>query len=378
VKLPAPGIYENIAVMDFRGLYPSIIASYNIDPYTLTEDKDAHRAPNGVAFMKSPQGLIPKVVGWLLDYRAAIKKEMKKHDKDSKTYKQLDARSWALKIVTNSIYGYLAYPRSRWYSRECGEATTAYGRKHIQDTIESAEKAGFQVLYGDTDSLFILYKDKKDVLEFIEKINKSLPEKMELELEGFYPRGVFVGKKTGTEEKGAKKKYALLGDDGRIKIRGFELVRRDWSKIAKQTQLGVLEAILREGSKEKAVEIVRKTIDRLRKGEVKMEELTIETQLNKDETSYEVKSPELAAAYKGKQRGIPMEKGSIISYVITKKGKTISEKAELAEFAKDYDADYYVDNQVLPAVMKILKELGYDEYALKMGGKQKGLGAYFE
>ena len=92
------------------------------------------------------------------------------------------------------------------------------------------------------------------------RANASLPQKMELELEGFYPRGVFVSKKGGGE-RGAKKKYALLGEDGRIKIRGFELVRRDWSKIAKETQLKVLEAILKEGSKEKAAAIIREVCD---------------------------------------------------------------------------------------------------------------------
>jgi DNA polymerase I len=302
-----------------------------------------------------------------------IKRHLKTLDKDSDEYKILHARSTAIKVVSNSFYGYLAYARSRWYSRECGESVTAYGRKHIMETIGRAEKAGFRVLYGDTDSVMMLYKDRDDVLKFVKEINASLPEKMELELEGFYPRGVFVSKK-GAEERGAKKKYALLGDDGRIKIRGFELVRRDWSQIAKKTQLAVLEAILKDGSKEKAVKIVRDTVERVNSGKVPMEELTIVTQLKKDPRGgYEVNSPELSAAQKGISRGIAMDTGSVVSYVITKKGKTISEKAELAEFAKDYDADYYINNQILPSVMKILKELGYDEYSMKVGGKQKTL-----
>ncbi len=384
VKIPEPGIYDNIAVMDFRGLYPTIIVSYNIDPYTVEKDKDNDEningrecfvSPTGAKFSKGPLGLIPSVVDWLLDYRLKIKQEIKKTDKNEEKYKILTARSHAIKILTNSIYGYLGYPRARWYSRECAESTTAWGRKHIQETIDAAENAGFRVLYGDTDSIFLIYKNKQDVVDFLENINKKLPEKMELELEGFFTRGVFVGKK-GKEERGAKKKYAMLGEDGRIKIRGFELVRRDWSDIAKKTQLQVLEAILREGSKEKAVAIVRKTIQRLREGNVPLEELAIMTQLSKDTRDYDVASPELSAAKKMIAQGIPVEKGSVISYVVTKSGKSVSEKAHPLEFAKDYDADYYINNQVLPAVMKILKELGYEEYDLKVGGKQKGLGDF--
>ncbi|MBU0532947.1 DNA-directed DNA polymerase [Candidatus Micrarchaeota archaeon] len=380
VKLPEPGIYENLAVLDFRGLYPSIIVSYNIDPETLLKDEESKQtfvSPTGARFSKKEIGLVPRVLDYLIDMRIKIKKQLKKIDKSSPAYVKMNARSHALKILSNSFYGYLGYARSRWYSRPCAESVTAWGRKHITETIEKAEKAGFQVLYADTDSVFLIYKNKKEVLEFMDDVNATLPEKMELELEGFYKRGVFVSKK-GKEGKGAKKKYAMIGEDDRIKIRGFELVRRDWSEIAKETQLKVLEAILKEGSKEKAVKIVRDTITKLQEGKVPLKKLAINTQLNKDPRRYELASPELSAANKMLKAGMPVEKGSIISFVIGKKGKTISEKAEPLELAKDYDTDYYINNQILPSVMKILKELGYDEHSMKVGGKQKSLDSFFD
>jgi DNA polymerase I len=387
VKLPEPGIYENMAVLDFRGLYPSIIVSYNIDPGTLMEEKkhggaghhdeqEVFVSPTGAKFSKKEPGLIPAVLDQLIDLRMTLKNELKQLDKSSDAYVRIGARSQALKILANSFYGYMGYARSRWYSRPCAESVTAWGRKHIMDTIETAEKAGFQVLYADTDSVFLIYKDRKDVLDFMKNVNAALPQKMELELEGFYTRGVFVSKK-GAEERGAKKKYALMGEDGRIKIRGFELVRRDWSRIAKETQRQVLEAILKEGSKEKAVKIIRDTVERLKGGKVRLEDLAISTQITKDPGSYEVASPELSAAKKLKEAGIPVERGSIISYVVGRNGKSISEKAVPLELAKDYDPDYYVNNQVLPSVMKIMKELGYDEYSMKFGGKQKSLDSFF-
>ncbi len=387
VKLPEPGIYENVAVLDFRGLSPSIIVSYNIDPGTMIDGSapkgvtashanDVHISPTGAKFVKSTTGLIPHVLDYLIDLRMVLKKKLKNLDKGSDEYVRLSARSQALKILANSFYGYMGYARSRWYSRPCAESVTAWGRKHITETIEHAERSGFQVLYADTDSVFIIYKRKEDVLKFMGDVNVALPQKMELELEGFYPRGVFVSKKGG-EERGAKKKYALLGEDGRIKIRGFELVRRDWSKVAKETQLKVLEAILKEGSKEKAVKIIRDVVQQLQQGKVPLEMLAISTQLNKDPKRYEVASPELSAAKKMIKAGIPAEKGTLISYVVGKAGKTISEKAEPLELAKDYDPEYYINNQIMPAVMKIMKELGYDEHSMKFGGKQKGLGDFF-
>ncbi len=367
VKLPSPGIYENIAVLDFRGLYPSIIISYNIDPYTIIYEGEGYESPVGVKFRKDKIGLIPETLKVLVETRAKIKEELKTLDKYSERYKKLSARSQALKILANSFYGYLGYSRSRWYNRECAASVTALGRKHIKEAWEKSEEKGFEVLYIDTDSLFLLMKDKskEDVLRFLEEINSELPGAMELELEGFYKRGIFVSKKSNS--KGAKKKYALLGEDGSIKIRGFELVRRDWSRIAKEVQRKVLEIILEKGSKEEAVSVVKDYISKLREGRVKLKDLAIMTQLNKPLGAYEVISPELSAALKLKKSGKHVERGMIIEYVIGKKGKSISEKAVPLEIAEDYDAEYYINNQVIPAVMKILKELGVEENELRRG-----------
>ncbi|MGC8479191.1 MAG: DNA-directed DNA polymerase [Candidatus Micrarchaeia archaeon] len=375
VKTPEAGIYNNIAVFDFRGLYPSIIITYNIDPSTLTKNQnaDVFKSPTNASFLKKPLGVIPKVLKLLIDQRSEVKKAYKK-DPDNKS---LGARSTALKILANSFYGYLGYARSRWYSRESAESVTAFGREYIKKTMETAEKHGFKVLYSDTDSIFLELagKSKEEALSFQKIVNESLPESMELELEDFYTRGVFVGKK-GPNSKGAKKKYALLSESGRIKIKGFELVRRDWSVISRNTQRLVLETILKEGSKEKAISIVKDVIKNLREGNVEIKDLVIQTQLRKKIDNYDSKSPELAAVKKaiakGQKKKVDME-GATVGYVITKNGSTISEKAELEEFAENYDAEYYINHQIIPSTLKILKELGITEEELKGLGSQKKL-----
>ncbi len=376
VKTPEAGIYNHIVVLDFRSLYPSIIISHNIDPSTIADrsySEKVSESPNGVKFMMHPVGIIPKALKKLIDDRKEIKKAYK-NDPDNQT---LAARSSALKILANSFYGYLGYARSRWYSRDCAASVTAYGRSYITMTIEHAEKAGFKVLYSDTDSIFIQLqgKPKEEAMKFLNDINAELPELMELELEDFYVRGVFVGKK-GAESGGAKKKYALLSEAGRVKIKGFELVRRDWSNVARTTQKDVLEAILKEGSKEKALQIVKDVLTRLRDGKVELKDLIIYTQLRKGIDKYDGKSPELAAARKAIQKGAKTKEeveGATIGYIITRSGNTISEKAEIDELADSYDPDYYINHQVVPATLKILKELGFSEEELKGGGVQKRL-----
>ena len=375
VKTPDAGIYDNIVVFDFRGLYPSMIIAHNIDPATVCTDcKDYFEAPNGVRFARKPQGIIPKAMEMLISERQSVKKAYKK-DPDNKS---LSARSNALKILANSFYGYLGYSRSRWYSRDCASSVTALGRAYITNTLEEAERLGFRSLYADTDSCFLLVGDKSedDIGAFLKRINAALPKAMELEFEDFYTRGVFVGKRTATGGAGAKKKYALLSRSGRVKIKGFELVRRDWSGVARTTQRAVLEAILKEGSKEKAIGIVKTVIGELKEGKVPMSELVIHTQLRKSIGSYDSKSPELAAVQKAIKSGAKRRdelEGATIGYIITRHGSSISEKAELEDIAQDYDPDYYISHQVIPATLRILKELGINEEELKGGGEQKRL-----
>ena len=374
VKTPEAGIYDRITVFDFRGLYPSIIIANNIDPSTLTKQEgNVYVSPEGSRFLKSPQGIVPKVLELLISERSDVKKKYKK-DPDNK---YLAARSQALKILANSFYGYLGYARSRWYSRDCAASVTAFGRETISNTIKEAESAGFKVIYADTDSVFLLMqsKSKEDAHNFMISINTKLPGAMELELEDFYVRGVFVGKK-GKSEAGAKKKYALLSESGRIKIKGFELVRRDWSNISRETQRKVLEAILKDGSKEKAMAIVKDVVKDLRDGNVNLKDLVIYTQIKKKIDSYDSKSPELHAAKKALADGVKRKDeldNATIGYVITKNGDSISEKAEIEDTAKTYDPDYYINHQVLPATLKILKELGFSEDELKNTGSQKRL-----
>ncbi len=376
VKTPDAGIYDNIVVFDFRGLYPSIIITYNIDLATICSDcTEYYESPDDVKFRKDVIGIMPMLLKILIEERYEVKKAFKK----SPDSKSLGARSTALKIIANAFYGYLGYARSRWYSRECASSVTSFGRLYISETIEKAEKAGFRVLYADTDSIFMLKgdKNKEDANKFLNEVNKNLPKPMEMELEDYYTRGVFVGKRGGEVGAGAKKKYAMLSEGGRIKIKGFELVRRDWSKVARDTQLAVLEAILKEGSKEKAVSIVKDVVDKLKSGKMELKDLVIHTQLRKGIRNYDIKSPELAAAKKAIERGVKRRdelEGAAIGYVITKHGNSISEKAEIDETAKDYDPDYYIDHQVIPATLKILKELGYNADELRNKGSQKKLG----
>lgn len=165
VKDPVKGLHENIVAFDFKSLYPSIIISKNISPDTLITgetDEKYHTAPEVPhKFRKEPKGFIPSVIGDLLKERNIIKDRMKKTD-DEIEKRILNVQQEALKTLANSMYGVYGYARFRWYSHECADAVTAWGRDYIKNTMKEAEKYGFKAIYADTDGFYATYTGKTE------------------------------------------------------------------------------------------------------------------------------------------------------------------------------------------------------------------------
>ncbi|MHC1605440.1 MAG: DNA-directed DNA polymerase [Candidatus Methanofastidiosia archaeon] len=355
---PIKGLHDNIFYFDFRSLYPSIIINHNVDPNTLgCSCCKENTSPSGHNFCLKQKGFIPAILEQLLKKRLRIKDKMNK-SKDVE-FKVLYSQQWALKILANSFYGYMGYPRSRWYSKESAESITAWGRMYINDVISKAKNFGFKVVYGDTDSLFVstLGKDLEKAERFLVEINSSLPQGMELEMEGFYKRGVFV----------TKKKYALIDKNDKIVTKGLEVVRRDWAKIAKKTQKSVLDKILKEGDMDGAIELVRDVTKKLKEKKIPLEDLVINTQITMPLAHYKAIGPHVQVARKLKEKGEDIRVGTIISYVVLKGSGKVRDKAvSINEYSgEEIDADYYIKNQVLPPVKRILEPLGYTEEELE-------------
>ncbi|MBI1935978.1 hypothetical protein HYS31_06065 [Candidatus Woesearchaeota archaeon] len=235
------------------------------------------------------------------------------------------------------------------------------------------------ILVHNTDSIFITLdgKPKESAGMFAKSINSELPGMMELGYQGFYPSGIFVSAKMGSF--GAKKKYALLSEDGTLRIKGFETVRRNWSLIAKDVQENVLGIILKEGDTGKALQYVKETINELRSKKVPLEKVIIHTQLQKDILDYAAKGPHVAVAQRLKNKGKTIGPGSVIKYVVTQGNDIIRNRSKLPEEVKEgeYDATYYIENQLVPSVERIFNVLGYTKEDLLETKEQTKLGGFF-
>ena len=367
VLRPLKGIHENIAVLDFSSMYPSIMMKYNVGPDTLVKSQEecaksggCNVAPEvGHMFRKDPPGFFKRVLEQLVDMRKRVREEMKKYDANSMEYRVLDERQRALKILANASYGYMGWTGARWYCKQCAEAVTAWGRNLIKQAIEFARRLGLKVVYGDTDSLFVYY-DVDKVNQLIEFVERNLG--FEIKIDKIYRRVFF------TE---AKKRYAGLLYDGRIDIVGFEAVRGDWCELAKEVQWNVAEVILKTGNVNKAIEYVRETSRMLRQGKVPLEKLIIWKTLSKRLEEYEHEAPHVVAARRAVKAGYKVSTGDKIGYVIVKGRGRISQRAYPYFMIDDYgviDKDYYIDHQLIPAALRILGYFGVSERRLKAAG----------
>jgi len=371
---PSPGIYENLGIFDFTSYWPSIIVSFNLSKSTILEKKEKNALEVDIGkkiYFSKESGFFPQMLKEIIEKRKQYKKELAEKFEVIKK-----ARSNAFKLLANASYGYQGFFGARYFCAEASAATTAISRDFIKDIIDRIDKEGYKTIYSDTDSIAFLLnkKTKEEAKQFLKKLNLTLPGIMELELEDFYKRGIWVTKRTG--EFGAKKKYALITYEDKLKIRGFETVRRDWCALARETQNKVLKLILDDGNEKRAMEFLKTTVKDVKERKIDLKKMTVRTQLKKPLSEYKSITPHVVAARKMQEREMPIDPGSLIEFYIAEteeKKKLIRDKVKLADEKGEYNIEYYLKNQLLPAVENILQVFGVDVNSLIESKKQKTL-----
>ncbi len=407
---PKKGLLENIVILDYKSLYPTIMMAHNLCYTTVVvkeKPDDVEVAPSGGIFasQKVLKGIVPAILEELLNRRQATRAKMKTANEEE--YRALDATQLALKILLNSFYGYSGYARARLYSLRLASAVTSFGRENILHTkklIEGDikeiilkdgrvygrdEAAGkricLSVVYGDTDSVFVNLLDKEITFDeaqlvgnrIANTVTDSLVKPMELVFDSFARRAIFI----------AKKRYALLiweknaqGIKEKIKVKGMETVRRDWCELTTKTVEKVLELVLKEGRVDDAVELVKDTINRIRsmdasKGRELFDDLILTRQYTKKVESYKNKQPHITVIEKLQKRGVIAAVGDRIPFVILAGKGLFVERAEDPEYAREknlpLDVDYYVNKQILPPVERILSDFGITGEMLRWMGEKK-------
>ena len=361
-----PGIYDNIIILDFKSLYPSIMRTFYIDPLAFVgkkKGKDLIIAPNKAAFKKD-EALLPEIINSLMKEREKVKKQ-----KDELT-------SYAIKILLNSMFGVMANPSFRFFNIDMANAITHFGQFLIKLTAEKIEEKGYEVIYSDTDSVFIKSKldDYKEAEKLGEKLAKEIniffdefikntyktPNHLELEFEKVFK--MFLMPKVRGSEAGAKKRYVgLRVVDGKEKLEftGMESRRRDWTDLAKKFQQELLDRIFH---KKEVSNFIKDFVKDLKKG--KYDDLLIYRKgIRKDLKSYAVNAQHVKAALK-----LDRIESNIIEYYMTTDGPEPIQKQ-----THPIDYEYYINKQLKPIADSILLFFDKTFDGLIKGGEQSTL-----
>ncbi|MFK7860497.1 MAG: DNA polymerase II [Granulosicoccus sp.] len=351
-----PGLYRNVLVLDFKSLYPSIIRTFFIDPLGLAISGE-DQVPGFVdATFSREQHILPELIESLWASRDEAKKAGNA------------PLSQAIKIIMNSFYGVLGTTGCRFYSQQLASSITRRGHEIIQQSRDWIQKQGYEVIYGDTDSVFVWLGEKSkdsdgDVIgtQLMQGLNQwwhdqlqtryRIRSHLEVEYETHYLR-FFMPTIRGMST-GSKKRYAGLSADttaatselslqqAKLVVKGLEAARTDWTPLARDFQKELFRRIFND---EPFEDFVRQIAQELNDGQLD-EQLVYRKRIRRDLADYQRNvPPHIKAA-----RKLPSS-GNSIRYLITRNGP---EPVEALVSAIDYQ--HYLDKQLAPAADGILQ-----------------------
>lgn len=363
---PVTGIHENVWVFDFKSLYPSIIRTFNIDPLGYlgnpSDAEDRIELP-GASFRREP-GILPAMLEALFPQREAAKRSGD------------EVASQAIKILMNSFYGVLGTPACRFHNPDIANAITGQGRFLLRWSKDWFERCGYEVLYGDTDSVFVA-SGLSDATaagplgaELAQRCTRELAElvgqrwrvesHLELEFEKLYTKLFLPSVRHGAG--GARKRYAGLVqgcDPDAVEFVGMEVVRRDWTQLAKQVQR---ELYYRLFDDQDVTDYLFDVVRQVREGALD-DLLVYRKGLRKPPAQYTATSPPHVVA--ARKSG---DVGRIVSYLITVAGPE-----PLDNLQHEPDREHYVQKQILPVAEPVLGTLGLDFAQVVGDDRQMGL-----
>ncbi|MDR1971614.1 MAG: DNA polymerase II [Treponema sp.] len=385
------GLFSNIAVFDFRSLYPTIMRTFNIDPLCYERAGEGSggapgpiEAPNGAAFSREP-GPLPRLIG---EYFAARREALAQGN---------ETAAQVYKILMNSFYGVLGTQSCRYGRSELAGAITSFAKKWLLFSRDWFRDRGYRVLYGDTDSLFVEtgLGDRADWEAFnrfcgplAAELNRELERRItkdygcrsfiELRFEKAYRRFLLPPLRGRAEEedaaasggvqepgdaapgraapRGRAKGYGgylvpPAGGAETVEVKGMEAVRSDATALARRFQVELLELVFSGRGEDRFRAKLRETLAELESGKLDAE-LVYRKRLSRPPESYTSSTPPQVKA--ARALGWKGRRGTV-EYVWTLSG---AEPASLPHGPLDYR--HYAQAQVLPVAKSIADAAGWD------------------
>ena len=412
VMEPQSAFYSSpLLVLDFQSLYPSVMIAYNYcystclgrvvnwrgqnkmgfadfkrQPGLLNLVKDSiNIAPNGIMFVKPEmrKSLLAKMLGEILETRIMVKSGMKA-DKDDKTLQQLlNNRQLALKLLANVTYGYTSASFSgRMPCSEIADSIVQTGRETLEKAIaliHSIDRWGAEVVYGDTDSLFVYLKGRTreqafDIgNEIAATVTKMNPRPIKLKFEKVYHPCVLLAKKRYVGFKYESKDQV----EPEFDAKGTETVRRDGTPAEQKIEEKALKILFRTADLSQVKSFFLRQCTKVMSGRVSIQDFCFAREVRLG--TYADKGPPPPGALISTKRMLADARtepqyGERIPYVVISGApsarlidRCVAPEALLRDESAELDAEYYISKNLIPPLERIFNLVGanvrqwYDE-----------------
>src|SRR5574338_201128 len=372
---PKEGIHFNVSVMDFASLYPSIIKVRNLSYETVRcphEKRKKNTIPETSHWVCTRKnGLTALLIGSLRDLRVNYYKNLSKNQALSENQRQLyTVVSQALKVILNASYGVMGAEIFPLYCLPVAEATTAVGRYTILETIEKCNSVGIEVLYGNTDSIFLKGPTKEQIQLVIDWAKKEFGVDLDLDKEYRY---VVLSTR--------KKNYLGVQKDGKVDVKGLTGKKSHTPPFIRNLFYEILEILSHvqnaqefTQSKTKIGDMISTYAKKLKARQIPLTDLAFHVMLSKAPSEYVKTIPQHIRAAKLLESIREVKKGDIISYVkiLNKPGVKPVEMARHDEI----DSEKYMEfmESTLDQITSSM-DLDFDSMVGKP--KQTGLDQFF-
>jgi DNA polymerase elongation subunit (family B) len=361
-------LHFGVAELDFASMYPAIMARFNVSPETIhcTCCPESRVPEIGYSICRRERGLIPETLAPLIEKRLTYKRRLKQasSNAEKESYRR---RSAAHKWLLVTCFGYLGYKNARFGRIEAHEAVTAYGREMLLRAKEIVEARGFRVLHMLTDSLWIHKAGTSDA-EY-EQLTSAIEQttNLPIELESIYKWVAFLPSRVNLYAS-VPNRYFGAKRDGELKARGIEARRGDTPTFIRDAQIDLLKEMAQASTRVELAAMLPSLLERirayerqLRAGQVPHEDLAFTFRLSRAPQAYVVNNLNAIVAREFARRGVQLEAGESIRYVITNyRAKEPSGRVRAMELLGDsqtYDAERYTE-MLLRATETVLAPLG--------------------
>ena len=363
---PEVGVHEDVYELDFASLYPNIIRTRNISPETVRcgccETDDVPGLDYSIC---ERDGYLPEVLGPLIDARSEIKAEIPEADDRDR----LEAASSAIKWILVSCFGYQGFSNAKFGRIECHEAINAFAREILLDAKTALEDAGWHVVHGIVDSIWVTPANGREQRP-LEEVAREVSTEVGIELEyecafewvAFCPmRNSDSGALTRYFGKRRGETYPDAGLGNASKTRGIEGRQRSTSAWVEDVQNEALRVFDETRSPEAVCDVLRRRLRELREGEVDPSGPVIDNRVSKDVDEYAMETLTVAALKRVRIEGAGLAPGQTVRYVVVDADARGAARVRLEfEELERYDTGWY-EEAAVRAIESVLAPVGWRE-----------------